>query len=144
MKYLVCAIGLTVCAALAPAQQAPTEAPLPPGAARPQPRPPNPTRDPHTPGYVAAKELPDGTNAPANEDRNFILGPAHPAASEMTAHEGIPHGAVYTFTMESKDSRFYPGIFREPNTVGTADAEDPEKFRVPISHPGPWTRRVAV
>ncbi|HEY4089519.1 MAG TPA: alpha/beta hydrolase-fold protein [Bryobacteraceae bacterium] len=144
MKSLVYAIGLTVLATLASAQQASTEAPLPPGAARPQPRPPNPTRDPHTAGYVTAKELPDGTNAPANEDGNFILGPTHPAASEMAAREGVPQGAVYTFTMESKDSKFYPGIFREPNTVGTADPADPEKFRVPTSHSGPWTRRVAV
>jgi len=145
MKPLAaCLTGLTVCAALALAQQVPTEAPLPPGAARPQPRPPNPTRDPHTPGYVTAKELPDGTNAPAKEDGNFILGPTHPAAPEMTAQEGVPQGTVYTFTMESKDSRFYPGIVREPNTVGTADPDDPAKFRVPTSHPAPWTRRVAV
>src|SRR6185369_13895210 len=38
------------------------------------PRPTPPTRDPHTPGYVKAKELPDGANAPAKEDGNFILG----------------------------------------------------------------------
>src|SRR5450755_3888568 len=105
MKHLACLIGLTVCAALAPAQQAPTEAPLPPGAARPQPRPPNPTRDPQTPGYVTAKELPDGTNAPAQEDGNFILGPTHPAAQEMTAQEGVLKGTVYDFTVESKDSK---------------------------------------
>ncbi len=144
MKVLACLIGLMVFAALAPAQQASAEAPLPPGAARPQPRPPNPTRDPHTAGYVTAKELPDGTNAPAKEDGNFILGPTHPAASEMTAQEDVPKGTVYNFTMESKDSKFYPGIVREPNTVGTPDPDDPAKFRVPTSHPAPWMRRVAV
>src|SRR6185437_15542495 len=119
MKSLACVVGLAVCVGFASAQQAPpsSDAPLPPGAARPQPRPPNPVRYPHTAGYVTAKELPDGTNAPANEDGNFILGPAHPAASEMTAQQGVPQGAVYTFTMESKDSKFYPGIFREPNTI---------------------------
>src|SRR5580698_1515352 len=111
MKQLACLIGLTACAVLAPAQQAPIEAPLPPGAARPQPRPPNPTRDPHMPGYVTAKELPDGTNAPAKEDGNFILGPTHPAAPEMTAQPDVPRGTVYNFTLESKDSKFYPGIF---------------------------------
>lgn len=144
MKYLVCLLGLTVCATLAPAWQAPTEVPLPPGAARPQPRPPNPVRDPHTPGYVTARELPDGTNAPAKEDGNFILGPTHPAAPEMTVQEGVPQGTVYNFTMDSKDSKFYPGIAREPNTIGTADPDDPAKFRVPTSHPAPYTRRVAV
>ncbi|HVV46167.1 MAG TPA: hypothetical protein VHC72_13225, partial [Bryobacteraceae bacterium] len=131
MKPLIFVIGAMVFGTLVSAQQAPTEAPLPPGAARPQKRPPNPTRDPHTPGYVTAKELPDATNAPADEDGNFILGPTHPAAPEMSAQEGVPQGTVYNFTMESKDSRFYPGIFREPNTVGTADPDDPAKFRVP-------------
>jgi len=37
-------------------------------------RPTPPTRDPHTPGYVAATELPDGTLSPATADGNFILG----------------------------------------------------------------------
>jgi hypothetical protein len=36
-------------------------------------RPPAPTRDPHTAGYVKATELPDGENAPAQVDGNFIL-----------------------------------------------------------------------
>src|ERR1700690_2482621 len=36
----------------------------PPAATRP-PRPTPPTRDPLTPGYVAAKELPDGAVPPA-------------------------------------------------------------------------------
>jgi hypothetical protein len=33
-----------------------------------------PARDPHTAGYVAAKELPDGVNPPMDKDGNFILG----------------------------------------------------------------------
>ena len=76
--------------------QAPTPAPA--EAARPA-RPAPPTRDPHTPGYVAAKELPDGANAPANADGNFILGPTHSPAPEMVAQEGTPRGTVFTFTM---------------------------------------------
>ena len=51
------------------------------GQSSPQPqhaeRPAPPTRDPHTPGYVTAKELPDGSIPPANADGNFILGPTH-------------------------------------------------------------------
>src|ERR1700676_640480 len=80
------------------------QAPAP--AARPA-RPTPPTRDPNTPGYVTAKELPDGANAPAKIDGNFILGPTHNPAPEMAAQEGVPQGAVYTFTMESTDSRIY-------------------------------------
>ncbi len=33
-----------------------------------------PTRDPHTPGYVKAIQLPDGVNPPL-KDGNYILGP---------------------------------------------------------------------
>ena len=49
--------------------------PPPPRTERPAP----PTRDPNTPGYVTAKELPDGSNPPANADGNFIIGPTHEA-----------------------------------------------------------------
>src|SRR6202161_2390806 len=81
-------------------------------------RPTPPTRDPHTPGYVAAKELPDGTNAPANVDGNFIIGPSYAPAPEMSVHEGVPQGAVYTFDMQSTDSKIYPGIARDKDTFG--------------------------
>ena len=108
------------------------------------PRPTPPTRDPHTPGYVAAKELPDGANAPANADGNFIIGPTHNPAPEMTAQEGVPQGTVSTFTMESADSKIYPGIARDPGTFGTPDPNDPAKLIVTTSHPAPYTRRVAV
>src|SRR2546423_15624906 len=87
--------------------------------AQPPARPTPPSRDPNTPGYVKAKELPDGANAPVNEDGNFILEPTHNAAPETTVHEGVPQGEVFTFTMESKDSKIYPGIAREQGTFGT-------------------------
>jgi len=108
------------------------------------PRPAPPTRDPNTPGYVTAKVLADGANAPANQDGNFILGPTHDPAPEMSAHEGVPQGTVYNFTMESSDSKIYPGIAREANTFGTADPADPAKLIVTTSHPAPYTRRVSV
>ena len=49
-----------------------------------------PVRDPHTAGYVKATELPDGANAPADRDGNFILGPTHAPAPEVTVREGVP------------------------------------------------------
>ena len=101
----------------------PAMAQAPAAPARPA-RPAPPTRDPNTPGYVTAKELPDGANAPAKADGNFILGPTHNPAPEMTAQEGVPQGTVYNFTMESADSKIYPGIAREPGTFGTADPAD--------------------
>jgi enterochelin esterase-like enzyme len=108
------------------------------------PRPAAPTRDPHTLGYVTAHELPDGVNPPASADGNFILGPTRNPAPEMTAQEGVAQGTVFNFTMESADSKFYPGIAREPGTVGKPDPSDPAKLIVTTSHPAPYTRRVAV
>ena len=107
-------------------------------------RPTPPARDPHTAGYVEAKELPDGANAPADADGNFILGPTHNPAPEMTVRAGVPEGDVVTFTMQSAGSRVYPGIAREPNTFGTPDPADPARLVVTTSHPAPWTRRVTV
>ena len=102
------------------------------------------TRDPNTPGYVTAKDLPDGTNAPATADGNFILGPTHNPAPEMTPQDDIAKGTIINFTMDSADSKIYPGIAREPNTFGTADPNDPAKMIVTTSHPAPYTRKVAV
>ncbi len=115
-----------------------------PPAPTPRTRPTPPTRDPKTPGYVPAKELPDGTNAPPTADGNFILGPTHGASPEASVQDGVPHGTVIEFTMSSADSKIYPGIAREPNTFGTADPADPAKLVVTTSHPAPYTRRVAV
>ena len=103
-----------------------------------------PTRDPHTPGYVSAMELPDGSNAPVNKDGNFILGPTHNPAPEMAAQEGAPKGTIVEFTMNSTESKFYPGIAREPGPLGTPDATDPAKLIVTTSHPAPYTRKVTV
>jgi iron(III)-enterobactin esterase len=111
------------------------------GQAQP-PRPQPPTRDPHTAGYVTAKELPDGAVPPVDADGNFIIGPTHNAAPEMTAQE--LQGTVSTFTMNSADSRIYPGIARETGTFGTPDPNDPAKLVVTTSHPAPYSRRVAV
>jgi enterochelin esterase family protein len=107
-------------------------------------RPTPPTRDPHTPGYVTATELPDGTLPPADADGNFIIGPTHNPAPEASPHEGVPQGSIYSFTMSSADSRIYPGIARDAGTFGAPDPSDPAKLVVTTSHPAPYTRRVAV
>ena len=107
-------------------------------------RPVPPTRDPNSPGYVTAKELPDGSVPPATADGNFIIGPTHTVTPETTAANGIPKGAVIEFTMHSSDSKIYPGIARDANTFGTADPADPAKLVVTTSHPAPYTRKVAV
>ena len=108
------------------------------------PRPAPPTRDPDTPGYVTAKELPDGAVPPADAEGNFIIGPTHNPAPEMTVQDGVPQGTIYNFTMSSADSKIYPGIAREAGTFGTPDPNDPAKLIVTTSHPAPYTRSVAV
>jgi iron(III)-enterobactin esterase len=108
------------------------------------PRPTPPTRDPNTPGYVTARELPDGALPSADVDGNFIIGRTHAPAPEAVVQEGVPQGTVYNFTMSSADSKMYPGIARDPATFGTPDPADPAKLVVTTSHPAPYTRRVAV
>ncbi len=120
----------------------PAGAQTPAAPARP-PRPPAPTRDPNTPGYVTAKDLPDGANPSAREDGNFILGPTHSSAPEMAVQEGVPQGTVYEFTMESAASTIYPGFAREANTFARPDPDNPTKLVV-SSHPAPYTRKLAV
>jgi enterochelin esterase-like enzyme len=107
-------------------------------------RPTPPTRDPNAPGFVAAKELADGEVPPADAEGNFIIGPTHKAAAEAAKQEGVPQGQVFNLTMESADSKIYPGIAREPKTFGTPDPDDTAKLVVTTSHPAPYTRRVAV
>ncbi len=137
MQRLVTIASLALLVASASPQSTPA-----PNPARQTP----PTRDPNTSGYVTAKDLPDGANAPANADGNFILGPTHNPAPEMMTPppQEEPQGTIINFTMSSTDSKLYPGIAREPNTFGTADPSDPAKMIVTTSHPAPYTRKVAV
>ena len=135
-------LGLSAGGSAHRAAQAAAQPPAPPAAQRPRPVPP--TRDPHTPGYVDAKELPDGAVPPADADGNFIIGPTHDPAPEMTVKDDVPHGTTCAITMSSADSKMYPGIARDAGTFGAPDPADPAKLMVTTSHPAPYTRRVAV
>jgi iron(III)-enterobactin esterase len=115
-----------------------------PQATVPTPRSSPPTRDPNTPGFVTAKELPEGNVPPLDAEGNFVIGPTHTAASEMVLHEGVSRGTVHTFTMSSADSRIFPGIARDSGTFGTVSLTDPATLVVTTSHPAPYTRSVAV
>jgi hypothetical protein len=132
-------VGMTLAAQGRQANQAQVSS----AASKPVRTPP-PTRDPHTPGYVSAKELPDGAVPPTDVDGNFILGPKHPAAKETTVQDGVPQGTLTEFTMNSADSKIYPGIARDPGPLGEVDPADPAKLIVTTSHPAPYTRHVAV
>ncbi|HVW07239.1 MAG TPA: alpha/beta hydrolase-fold protein [Bryobacteraceae bacterium] len=109
-------------------------------------RPAPPTRDPHTEGYVKATELPDGQVPSPKTDGNFIIGATHDTAPEMNVNDSVPHGQIVTFTMESTDSKIYPGIARGP-APGEAPAQqptDPTQPRVVQTHPQPYSRKVGV
>lgn len=125
-RCLICATALLIGASFASAQ--PTVA----GRGRP----PAPLRDPHAPGFVQATELPDGQVPPVEADGNFIIGPTHVPAPEMSpVGEDAPRGTVYKFTLQSTESRFYPGIARDKGYV----------YGGPIhSHPQPYTRTISV
>jgi enterochelin esterase family protein len=132
--------------ALVLAQAAGQTPPATPQAAPPPapPRPTPPTRDPKTPGYVQARELPDATLPPPDAEGNFIVGPTHAPSPEALEQEGVPRGTICTFEMSSADSKIYPGIARTAGTFGTPDPTDPGTLVVTTSHPAPWTRKVAV
>jgi enterochelin esterase family protein len=108
------------------------------------PRPVPPVRDPATPGYVKAVALPDGENAPADADGNFILGPTHTPSPESVENPAVPQGTRLEFTMTSAESAIYSGIAREPGTFGTPDPANSAKLNVPTSHAHPWARTVTV
>jgi iron(III)-enterobactin esterase len=147
LVLLAVAISGSMTAETNPAQTpAPTPAgqPAAPPAVATPPRPTPPTRDPNSPGFVPKKELPDGAVAPVDGVGNFIIGPTHTPAPEMTVKEGVPQGTVFNFTMSSTDSKIYPGIARDAGTFGTPDPTNPAKLDVSTSRPAPYTRRVAV
>ena len=120
----------------ATAQTPPTQ----PAATRPKP----PTRDPHSPGYVTATELPDSAIPSPTTDGNFIIGPTHIPEPDMTPEQNTPRGTIFNFTLNSTDSKFYPGIARDKGTFGTVDPADPAKLIVTTSHPAPYTLKLAV
>src|SRR5579884_683349 len=101
LKLVICA-GLVAASAHSVAQTS--------SGATPVARPIPPTRDPHTPGYVDSKDLPDGTLPAPSADGNFVIGPTHNPAPESSVRAGVPQGIVHEFTMSSADSKFYPGI----------------------------------
>jgi len=112
-----------------------------------------PTRNPENPNYPRATELPDGRLPWRNSEGNFIIGPTHIAASEVSVQNGVPHGSIYTFTISSNDSVVYKTAMIRDDPGNCLDAAvysaltypgDPSNVLVPTSHPGTWTRTVTV
>jgi enterochelin esterase-like enzyme len=111
-------------------------------AAAPPARPTPPTRAYDAPGapHFTVISAP-GTNPPPDAEGNFVIGPEYVLPPEATAIDGVPQGSVQQFTMESKDSRFYPGIARD--VFGTVDPSNPKTLIVE-THPQTYQRTITV
>ncbi|HEY4300723.1 MAG TPA: alpha/beta hydrolase-fold protein [Candidatus Didemnitutus sp.] len=115
-------------------------------------RPPPPKRLPDGPGaphFQVAGAPPGntvlragpGVNPPVDAEGDWLVGPDYVPAPETTIVAGVPQGRVLQFTMESADSKFYPGIARD--VFGTVDPANPRALVVQ-THPKPYQRVVTV
>jgi len=86
-------------------------------------------------------EAAPGANPPADVDGNFLIGPVYVPAPELTVTAGVPQGKVEQFSLNSADSKFYPGIDRK--AFGTVDPNNPRTLVVE-THPAPYRRTVTV
>ncbi len=69
---------------------------------------------------TVAGALPLLTNASptrTTDDVEFTIGPAYADAPELTVRSNVPQGTLRDFTMNSEDSKIYPGIAK--NQTGT-------------------------
>lgn len=127
-------------ACIAGAQTTSTPAPAPAATAPPRPAPPTRPADGHgAPKWTVISGA--GNNAPVDAEGDFLIGPAYVPAPELTPVAGVPEGSVQQFTMESKDSKFYPGIARE--VFGTVDPANPKTLIVQTFQK-PWSRAITV
>ena len=92
------------------------QTPAPPQGAPPSPPAEGRGRGPQGPPLLPTPPL---TERPTpDKDGNFVIGPPYEPAPELTVKEGVPKGTIYEFTMDSKDSKIYPGIARnQPGAV---------------------------
>ena len=119
-----------------PASAAPATPAAPP--ARPTP----PTRAPDIPGApVFTRIAGPGANAPIDKSGDFLIGPDYVPAPELAVVDGVPRGKIHQFVMDSKDSKFYPGIARE--VFGTPDPNNPKSLIVE-THAKDYQRAITV
>ena len=56
--------------------------------------------------------------ADAGAEGDFTIGPNYTNAPELKVREGVPRGTLHVFTMNSEDSKIYPGIAKnQPGVV---------------------------
>jgi enterochelin esterase family protein len=82
-----------------------------------------------------------GMNAPVDQNGDFLIGPDYRPAPKLNVARHSPKGTVRQFTLESRDSHFYPGIARD--AFGTVDPDNPKTLLVE-THSQPWERAITV
>jgi enterochelin esterase-like enzyme len=105
-------------------------------------RPTPPTRAPDGPGAPSFTAVTGkGVNAPIDKNGDFVIGPDYAPAPEREPVESVPHGKIQQFSMDSKDSKFYPGIARD--VFGTVDPNNPKTLIVE-THAQDYQRTITV
>ena len=104
------------------------------------PRPTPPTRAVDGPGAPKFTKIPTGNPRPDVEG-DFVVGPDFVAAPELQPDDRVPVGHIAQFTIDSKDSKYYPGIARD--VFGTPDPDNP-KALVVQTHPKDYQRTISV
>ena len=92
-----------------------------------------PTRDPQATGHVEATMLVDGSIPPIDVDGNFVVGPTHNDAPEISEEGPLLNGTIHEILLESSESKIFPGIQRKKGTFGTPDPNNPAKLLVTTS-----------
>ena len=73
-----------------------------------------PVRTFDAPGSPPFQVLKTGENPPLDVDGNFVIGPEYVPAPERKTVEGVPHGKVQQFEIDSKETKLLnPGIARK-------------------------------
>ena len=74
---------------------------------------PNPATTPAQPEFVPV--IPTATAAPplTVKQAEYTIGPEYKDAPELAVSADTPQGALYEFTMNSEDSKMYPGIAKD-------------------------------
>lgn len=114
----------------------------PPAPAAPPARPTPPTRSPNAPEAPPFTVITGkGANAPIDKNGDFLIGPDYAPAPELTVVDGVPQGKVQQFVLDSRDSKFYPGIARDE--FGTVDPANPKTLIVK-THAKGYQRTITV
>src|SRR3569833_3059958 len=95
------------------------------------------TAEPPTRAYADLGAPVFMVGAPGGAEGNFVIGPDYPAPSMAES----PEGKLQQFTMDSKDSRFYPGVGRD--VFGTVVPDNPRTLIIK-THPQPYQRTITV